>query len=87
MTALHRTAFTIIELLVVVAIIALLVGILLPAVDKARDQARVTQSLSNLRNLGMAHMQYATDSSDRTIRRIPGYCGWVNYLMADRIDI
>ncbi|MHC5008379.1 MAG: type II secretion system protein, partial [Planctomycetota bacterium] len=51
--------FTIIELLVVVSIIALLVGILLPAIGKARDNARVNTSKSNLRQIGIAHKTYA----------------------------
>jgi len=60
-----RRAFTVIELLVVVSIIALLVGILLPAIGKARDQARVTISQANLRNLATAHASYAAEWSDR----------------------
>ena len=60
-----KPAFTIIELLVVVAIIGLLIGILLPAIGKARDQAKVTQSQANLRNLGAAHEAYAGDWGDR----------------------
>ena len=58
-------AFTIIELLVVVSIIALLIGILRPAISKARDQAKQTQSLTNLRNLGTAHSTYAAEWADR----------------------
>ncbi len=63
----HRSsrAFTVIELLVVVSIIALLVGILLPAIGKARDQAQLTISLANLRNLAMAHAAYAAEWNDR----------------------
>ena len=57
--------FTIIELLVVVSIIALLVGILLPAIGKARDNARVNTSKSNLRQIGLAHKTYAADWADR----------------------
>jgi prepilin-type N-terminal cleavage/methylation domain-containing protein len=57
--------FTIIELLVVVSIIALLIGILLPAIQKARDSARVTQSRTNLRNIGAAHASYSADFNDR----------------------
>ncbi len=63
----RRDGFTIIELLVVVSIIALLVGILLPAIGKARDNARVNVSKNNLRNLGVAHKAYAADWSDRHV--------------------
>ena len=64
----HRVrAFTVIELLVVVSIIALLVGILLPAIGKARDQARMTISQANLRNIGTAMASYAAEWSDRQL--------------------
>ncbi len=63
----RRTGFTIIELLVVVSIIALLVGMLLPAIGKARDTARVNVSKNNLRQLGVAHKTYASDWSDRHV--------------------
>jgi prepilin-type N-terminal cleavage/methylation domain-containing protein len=57
--------FTIVELLVVISIIALLVGILLPAIGKARDSARLRQSSSNLRQLAGAHHIYASEWNDR----------------------
>ena len=57
--------FTIVELLVVVSIIALLVGILLPAIGKARDSAMVNVSKSNLRQIAIAHKAYAADWADR----------------------
>jgi prepilin-type N-terminal cleavage/methylation domain-containing protein len=58
-------AFTIIELLVVVSIIALLVGILLPAIGKARDQAQLSRSQSNIKQIGTACTTYAAEFGDR----------------------
>ncbi|MHC4786294.1 MAG: type II secretion system protein, partial [Planctomycetota bacterium] len=59
--------FTIIELLVVISIIALLISILLPAIGKARDNAQIGVSKSNLRQIGVAMMTYAADWADRQV--------------------
>jgi prepilin-type N-terminal cleavage/methylation domain-containing protein/prepilin-type processing-associated H-X9-DG protein len=58
----YRSAFTLVELLIVIAIIALLVSILLPAAGRIRDQARMAVCLSNLRQLAGLQMQYVADS-------------------------
>jgi prepilin-type processing-associated H-X9-DG protein/prepilin-type N-terminal cleavage/methylation domain-containing protein len=53
-----RRAFTLVELLVVIGVVALLVGVLLPALSRARDAARTASCLSNLRQLAQAAQHY-----------------------------
>ena len=66
----QRRGFTLIELLVVIAIIAILAAILFPVFARAREKARQTSCLSNVKELGLGCLMYAQDYDER----LPWHC-------------
>ena len=76
-----RRAFTLIELLVAISIIALLIAILMPALQSARGAARNLQCLSKQRQLGVVYQMHLSDQDDHLVAPSAGGSRWSAYLM------
>jgi prepilin-type N-terminal cleavage/methylation domain-containing protein/prepilin-type processing-associated H-X9-DG protein len=71
LTVNKQKAFTLVELLVVIAIIALLMAILLPAMSRAREQAKRINCMSNLKQLTLAWMNYSSGNNEKLVNGAP----------------
>ncbi len=81
-----KKGFTLIELLVVIAIIAILASILFPVFARARENARRASCQSNLKQIGLAVMQYQQDYDERTMPYEAGTTTWMGTYVDNGTD-
>lgn len=83
----RRCAFTLVEILVVIGIIVVLIGILMPSLSRAKQQALQVECLSNLRQLGNVFQTYANINDDKIpIGYTPGQA-WTGYFLAQNGNV
>jgi prepilin-type N-terminal cleavage/methylation domain-containing protein len=76
----YKRGFTLIELLVVIAIIAILMSVLMPALNRARLQGKRAACMGNLKQLTLAWIMYADENDDRIPLANPSSTGWVEWV-------